>query len=382
MKITLLFPFLTLLMATDTLPPQPPRDVRFTRHFVAAESYESVGIIDVNKDGRPDLVSGDFWYENTADQANSFRRRKLMGNQKRYNQYYDDFSTIPLDVDGDGDLDVVTGGYWGGTLRWLENIGAAVNEPWPVHDIASVGNTETTRAYDVDVDGKPEIVPNNPGKPLIYFVLEKANTFRRVTVAPTQGHGLGFGDVNGDGRGDFVMAKGWLENRGNNPWELHDEFDFGSASIPIIVTDLTGDKLPDLIVGQAHGYGLHWYEQKLDKATSQRTWTKHVIDEKNAQYHTMEWADIDGDKRPDLITGKRFRAHNDTDPGSYDAVGLYYFTWDGHKFTRHTIAYGPPGVGKGTGIFFALHDLRNTGRLDIIVAGKDGLVVFFNEGVK
>ena len=96
----------------------------------------------------------------------------------------------------------------------------------------------------------------------------------------------------------------------------------------------------------------------------------------------MEWADIDGDKRPDLVTGKRFRAHNDGDPGCYDEVGLYYFTWDGKAFAKHTISYGPAGMGKGTGLYFALHDLRKTGRLDIVVAGKDGLTVFFNEGNK
>lgn len=361
------------------------REVTFVRHFVAAESFESVGIIDVNKDGKADIVSGDFWYENSDDRKTSFRKRKLIGDQKRYDQYYDDFSTIPLDVDGDGDEDVVTGGWWSGKLRWLENNGPEGKEPWPVHDIAPVGNVETTRAYDVDGDGKVEIVPNNPGKPFKYFTLEKPGSFRQVSVASTQGHGLGFGDINGDGKGDFIMTKGWLENTGNEKWELRSEFDLGTASVPVIVTDLNGDKRADLIVGQGHGYGLHWYEQQSDPANRQdgrRSWIKHVIDEKNSQYHTLEWADVDGDKRPDLITGKRFRAHNDGDPGCYDEVGLYYFTWDGKAFTKHTIAYGPAGVGKGTGIYCALHDLRKTGRLDLVVAGKDGLTVFFNEGVK
>lgn len=371
---------LSLLTASTTKinPSRALRDVKFARHFVAAESFESVGIIDVNKDGKPDLVSGDFWYENADERKNSFRRRKLIGDQKRFEEYYDDFSTIPLDVDGDGDEDVVTGGWFGGMLRWLENTGPT-GKTWPVHDIADVGNVETTRAWDIDGDGKVEIVPNNPNKPLKYFTLDKPNTFRQIPVAPTQGHGIGFGDINGDGKGDFIIPKGWVENMGNERWELHEEFDLGTASIPIIVTDLNADKLADLIVGQGHGYGLHWYEQKKG-SDGKRTWTKHIIDEKNSQYHSMEWADIDGDSRPDLITGKRFRAHNDGDPGCYDEVGLYYFTWDGKAFTKHTISYGPAGVGKGTGLYFALHDLRGTGRKDIIVAGKDGLTVFFNEG--
>ncbi|WP_128543665.1 FG-GAP repeat domain-containing protein [Larkinella soli] len=375
MKTTLL---LTGLFGL-TVAGSEPKAVRFSRYFVAAESYESVGVLDANKDGRPDLLSGDFWYENGPDPKTRFRKRHLIGNQKRFDQYYDDFSTIPMDVNGDGHMDVVTGGWFGQMLRWLENPGK--DGEWKNHDIAKVGNVETTRSWDVDGDGVIEIVPNNPGHPLKYFKHEKGGTFRQVNVAPTQDHGLGFGDVNGDGRGDFIVSKGWLEapaDREKGPWPLHNEFELGTASVPILVVDVNGDRRNDLIVGQGHGYGLHWYEQTTEGG--KRGWKKHIIDEKASQYHVMEWADIDGDKKPELITGKRFRAHNDNDPGANDDVGLYYFTWDGKKFVQHTISYGPAGEGKGTGIFFQLVDLRGTGRLDIIVAGKDGLEVFFNEG--
>ncbi|GAB3337930.1 FG-GAP-like repeat-containing protein [Larkinella ripae] len=367
----------TTVLSLSSISDRPAKEElpRFFRYFVAAESYESVGLIDVNKDGKPDLVSGDFWYENSSDPKALFRKRHLLGYQQRYGQYYDDFSTIPLDVNGDGNLDVITGGYWGGTLRWLENPGKT--GVWPVHVVASVNAVECTRAWDVDGDGVVEIVPNNPGKPLNYFKLEQPGRFRQVTVGPMQNHGLGFGDLNGDGKGDFIVSKGWYENKGNGTWELQAEFDLGTTSVPILVVDLTGDGTNDLIVGQGHSYGLHWYEQRV--VEGKRSWIKHSIDEKASQYHTMEWADITGDGKPELITGKRFRAHNDTDPGCYDEVGLYYFTWDGKAFTKHPIAYGLAGVGKGTGISFALGDLRGTGRQDIVVAGKDCLTVFFNE---
>ncbi|UHG92298.1 FG-GAP repeat domain-containing protein [Spirosoma oryzicola] len=372
--------FLSVVGAFVAPEPTP----QFKRYFVAAESYESVGVFDVDKNDTLDLVSGDFWYEGP-----SFRRRHLIGNEARKEEYYDDFSTIPLDVNGDGNLDFVTGGWWGGILRWVENPGPAKskkNEPWPVHEIGPVGNVETTRAWDIDGDGVVEIVPNNPGHPLKYIKLTSPGVFKTVTVAPTQGHGLGFGDVNGDGRGDFIVSDGWLEaptNREAGNWSLHKEFSFGSASVPIVVADVNGDRLNDLIVGQAHGYGLHWYEQIRD-GNGKRAWTKHLIDDKNSQYHCLEWMDITGDGRPDLVTGKRFRAHNDNDPGTEDPVGLYYFTWNAtqKRFEKHDIAYGPAGGGKGTGIYFAVVDLHKKGRKDIVVAGKDGLVVFFNEGAQ
>lgn len=107
---------------------------------------------------------------------------------------------------------------------------------------------------------------------------------------------------------------------------------------------------------------------------------KHPIDPFQSQYHTMAWVDIDNDGENELITGKRFRAHNGNDPGEFDPVGLYYFKWNGESFTKNFISYGAYGEGKGAGIYFSVADLRNSGKKDIIVAGKDGLAIFFNEG--
>jgi len=353
----------------------PPR---FVKYFVAAESYESAGVVDVDGNGTLDIVSGDFWYENEGGNTRpTFRKRHLIGHQKREDQYYDDFSTIPFDVNGDGRPDIVTGGWWSGKLRWLENVPKG---DWPIHEIATVGNVETTRAWDIDGDGKPEICPNNPSKPLVYLTYQSDRSFKSVQVHSTQGHGLGFGDLNGDGRGDFIVSDGWLQQGGDkrNPtWTHHPEFSLGTASVPILIADVNGDKLNDLIVGQGHGYGLHWYSQGV--VGGKRIWTKHSIDEKNSQYHVMEWVDITGDGKPELVTGKRFRAHNDSDPGSDDPVGLYYFTVENGAFKKNVISYGPAGEGKGTGIQFATADLRRNGRTDLVVAGKDGLYVFFNE---
>ncbi|RYF59754.1 MAG: VCBS repeat-containing protein [Cytophagaceae bacterium] len=370
---------LTGLVLSGFTMSQSANPPRFVKYFVAAESYESAGVVDVDGNGTLDIVSGDFWYENDGGSKQpTFRKRHLIGHQKREDQYYDDFSSIPFDVNADGRPDIITGGWWSGKLRWLENV---PKDDWPIHDIATVGNVETTRAWDIDGDGKPEICPNNPGKPLVYVKYQADHTFKSMPVHSTQGHGLGFGDVNGDGRGDFIISDGWLEQSGdrNTPtWTYHPEFKLGTASVPVLVVDVDGDKVNDLIVGQGHGYGLHWYSQGKSP-TGERTWTKHSIDENNSQYHVMEWVDITGDGKPELLTGKRYRAHNDNDPGSNDPVGLYYFTVEKGAFKKNVISFGTAGEGKGTGIQFATADLRRNGRTDIVVAGKDGLYVFFNE---
>jgi hypothetical protein len=357
--------------------------VKFTRKLIAAESYESAGVFDVDGDGVPDIVSGGFWYKGP-----DFVRRYRIGTITPVAEYYDDFSTIALDVNGNGRLDYITGGYWGDSIRWRENPGKS-GEEWPEHIIANVGNVETTRAWDVDGDGHIEIVPNTPGHPLAYYkLLRDANgrgtgKFERHLVhdAPN-GHGLGFGDIDGDGKGEFIISNGWLKApaSGSGPWTLHQEFNLGAASVPVIVADVNGDGLNDMIVGQAHGYGLDWYEQRL--VGGKRSWIKHPIDPFNSQYHDMLWVDIDGDGKNELVTGKRWRAHCDGDDGAHDDMGIYYFKWNGESFSKQVIAYGALGVGAGCGIHFAVADLRGTGRLDIVAPGKDGLQVFFNEGNK
>lgn len=354
--------------------------LHFTKMKLSSETYESAGVFDVNGDGNLDVVSGAFWYEGPL-----FVQRYLITEIKRVGEYWDDFSTIHMDINGDGKLDLVSGGWFGETLYWWENPGN--NKPWKQHVIDHTGHIETARAWDIDGDGIQDIVPNNPGLALKYYKLNRdaqgkgTGSFEKIEIAPTQGHGLGFGDINGDKRGDIILNKGWLEalKDPKGSWTLHEEFDFKDASVPILVADVNKDGLQDLIVGQAHGYGLDWYEQQKD-AQGKRIWKKHPIDPYNSQYHTMEWEDIDGDGEPELITGKRYRAHNGGDPGAGDPFGLYYFKWNGESFTKNVISYGPVDLGKGAGIYFSIADLRKSGRKDIIVAGKDGLYIFFNEG--
>lgn len=356
--------------------------IRFRKQMVAAESFESAGVFDVNNDKQPDIVSGAFWYEGPG-----FLKRHYIGNPSRFGEYYDDFSTIPMDVDGDGWTDFITGGWTDSAIYWRRNPGNN-KDHWKNIVIGKTGNVETTRAWDIDGDGRQEIISNNPGQPLKVFKLnvdaqgKGMGTFTTHEIWNRQSHGLGAGDLNSDGRIDLMLDNGWLEapvQPFKQTWIFHPEYNLQAASIPIIVTDVNGDGRNDFIAGKAHDYGLYWYEQSKD-ANNKRIWKTHPIDLDNSQFHTMEWDDLDNDGKPELITGKRYRAHNDGDPGPNDPLGLYYYQWNGESFTKQIISYGKFGEGKGTGIYFQIVDLQNDGRKDIVVAGKEGLFIFYNEG--
>ncbi len=361
--------------------------LKWRKVWVSDETFESAGVFDVNGDGIPDIVCGGYWYEGP-----DFRKKHIIGEVFRAGEYHDDFSTIALDVNGDGRTDFITGGWWGNTLRWRENPGKA-GKTWPEHVIATVGNVETTRAWDIDGDGHIEILPNTPPNPEVAYhkLIRDARgmgtgAFRKVPVFTFseggQGHGLGCGDIGGNGRMDIILSKGWLEAPADpekGAWLWHADFadaPWGSAaSIPMLVVDVDGDGRNELITGNAHGFGLWWSKRRSDG-----TWQHHPIDPYNAQYHDLQWADIDGDGTPELVTGKRHRAHCGNEAGEWDDLGMYYFKWTGEGFAKQVVDYGPIGRGKGCGIHFGIADLNGDGCPEIVAPGKEGLYVFFNEG--
>jgi hypothetical protein len=343
-------------------------EIPFAKHTIDLGANEPSAIADVNKDGKPDIVSGENWYEAPKWTQHRFRTLDYSNN------YIDNFSDLAIDVNGDGWVDIVSCTYFSKRLSWWQNPGRAGTAEWKEHSIDTAGSGEFAFLVDINNDGKTEELIIQYGQttaPLVWYEL-KGGKFEKHVVSPkSYGHGIGAGDLNGDKKTDLLTPKGWFEAP---DWKWHPDFDLGSVGF-MYVHDVNGDGKNDIVSSMAHDYGVFWLERS-DGAT----WTKRVIDDSWSQSHALTLVDLNGDGKKDILTGKRFMAHNGRDPGEREPLGIYWYETlkaGGGKidWVKHTIDYGGRS---GTGMQIPVADIDGDGDLDFAVAGKSGVFLFEN----
>jgi hypothetical protein len=368
------------------------KKIQLSDKFYAEGAYYA----DFNRDGKMDIVAGPWWFEGP-----DFKVKHEIHPPKEFDPkgYSDNFLTFTGDFNGDGWPDVLYVPFPGAEAYWYENPGAK-GGPWKKHlALKDVGN-ESPMWADINGDGRPELIYNSGGQ-LGYATYDPAKpdepwVFHPITPKSGYGkftHGIGWGDINGDGRIDLVESNGWWEQPAHPKpgefWIKH-PYKFAEAGAQMLVYDVDGDGLADVITAwHCHHYGLVWHKP-VRNAQGEINFQMHEIlppkpDLKSpalriSQMHALDLVDMNGDGLKDILVGKRFWAHGPKGDVEPDAPAvLYWFELRRHpakgvEFIPHLI-----DDDSGVGTQVTAVDLNGDGIPDVIVANKKGIFVHLSQ---
>lgn len=388
--------------------PPPAAEGRWSKQQLTDDFWaEGAAAADVDRDGKVDVLYGPYWFAGPDfsrrgviyPDAQRTKAKLADGGEKEIagfhgaksvtNGYSDNFVNAVHDFNGDGWTDYLVMGFPGKETVWYENPKGAAG-PWPRHVAFDVTDNESPMFTDVNGDGRPDLLcmsgghlgyatfdPAKPAEKWGWHPVSPRMAFQRFT------HGIGAGDVNGDGRVDILVAGGWWEQprslEGDPVWTKHDA-QFGTGGAQMHVLDVNGDGRNDVITSlAAHQYGVAWFEQTADG------WKRHLITGTPSepgqtglvfsQPHAVDLRDMNGDQVPDLVTGKRFWAHGnhgDPEPNAPAVVWWFELRREGGqaRFIPHLI-----DADSGIGTQFFVGDVNGDGRPDVVAGNKRGAFV-------
>lgn len=342
---------------------------------------EGVAVGDVNNDGLIDVMAGPFWFEAPNWTKHEIYTPKLYVAEKEWSNSMLNFS---LDVNQDGWIDFIRFDFPGKGVYWHENP-QGKDEHWKEHLIHETVGNESPGFYDVDGDGRKDILCGDvANKQMIWLKSPDSKTdltWKKYTISQpgTPGsenfsHGLGFSDLNGDGRNDVIVREGWWEGPSDvtqPDWKWYPS-NLGEPSSHMYTFDFNMDGHLDVFSASAHERGIWWYQNEGDG--SNQKFIRHTLTEEMSETHAIAFVDINGDGKKDFVTGKRYYAHMKQGTGALEPAFLCWFEFvpgEDPKWLAHQI-----DDDSGVGLNVVAEDINKDGLTDVVIANKRGIFVF------
>lgn len=285
----------------------------------AALSPRSVFACDIDGDGDQDVLSASedddkiAWYENEDGNGN-------FGVQKVITDTADGAAVVyACDLDGDGDMDVIYASHDNNKLVWLKNIDGFGNFELGKVISHSIYGQKVIFGCDIDYDGDLDLLIgsddnavvrwwenlNGDGSSFDYHTITYGNPTARGSVFPY--------DINNDGYIDIITTASLANNisiyyndgSGIFSWAAnHISFSAFETPVDILVTDIDGDSLADVICTCPSDKLIYWFRNKDGYNFESR---KILTDSIIGPWYLFS-SDFNGDGYQDILTSS---AYND-----------------------------------------------------------------------